>query len=467
MAELTPRLLIVDDEIDHCTLLTHLMEREGFKTAVAYDGETALKAIRTEPPDVVLLDVKMPGMDGMQVLKIVKEENWELPIIIITAFADIPGAVKAICSGAENYLSKPFDHQELLRVVRQSLIRQRLKRHAQEQGEDFFDNHYLNKIMGPSDAVKRLVSSLILVAPSDFTVVLIGETGSGKELVAHAIHQSSARPKGPFIPVDCGAIPEALLESELFGHEKGAFTSAVLQKPGKFEMAQGGCLFLDEISNMPFSSQAKLLRALQEKKIYRVGGTRPLNIDVRLVVASNLDLRTLVDSGTFRRDLFFRLNEFTILIPPLRGRKDDIPYLAKLFLDATNKELNKKVKGFTESAVEALVRYDWPGNARQLRSVIRRAVLLADQMVTEELLEIKRVDDPGLAFTPKVKGAPWKDMSLKEIVRCGTQSIEREVIAQVLKHTGGNKARAARILHIDYKTIHTKVKDYQIRTDGD
>lgn len=267
--------------------------------------------------------------------------------------------------------------------------------------------------------------------------------------------------------MDCGAIPEALLESELFGHEKGAFTSAVLQKPGKFEMAQGGCLFLDEISNMPFSSQAKLLRALQEKKIYRVGGTRPLNIDVRLVVASNLDLQTLVDSGTFRRDLFFRLNEFTILIPPLRGRKDDIPYLAKLFLDATNKELNKKVKGFTESAVKALVRYDWPGNARQLRSVIRRAVLLADQMVTEELLEIKRVDDPGLAFTPKVKGAPWKDMSLKEIVRCGTQSIEREVIAQVLKHTGGNKARAARILHIDYKTIHTKVKDYKIRTDGD
>ena len=467
MAELTPRLLIVDDEIDHCTLLTHLMEREGFKTAVAYDGETALQAIRTEPPDVVLLDVNMPGMDGMQVLRIVKEENWELPIIIITAFADIPGAVKAICLGAENYLSKPFDHEELLRVVRQSLIRQRLKRHAQEQGEDFFDNHYLKKIMGPSDAVKRLVSNLILVAPSDFTVVLIGETGSGKELVAHAIHQSSARPKGPFVPVDCGAIPEALLESELFGHEKGAFTSAVLQKPGKFEMAQGGCLFLDEISNMPFSSQAKLLRALQEKKIYRVGGTRPLNIDVRLVVASNLDLQTLVDSGTFRRDLFFRLNEFTILIPPLRGRKDDIPYLAKLFLDATNKELNKKVKGFTESAVKALVRYDWPGNARQLRSVIRRAVLLADQMVTEELLEIKRVDDPGLAFTPKVKGAPWKDMSLKEIVRCGTQSIEREVIAQVLKHTGGNKARAARILHIDYKTIHTKVKDYKIRTDGD
>jgi two-component system nitrogen regulation response regulator GlnG len=321
-------------------------------------------------------------------------------------------------------------------------------------------------MMGPSEAVKQLVSNVILVAPSDFTVVLIGETGSGKELIANAIHQSSARPKGPFVPVDCGAIPEALLESELFGHEKGAFTGAVMQKPGKFEIAQGGCLFLDEISNMPLNSQAKLLRALQEKKIYRVGGTRPINFDVRLVVASNLDLQTLADAGAFRRDLFFRLNEFTILIPPLRGRKDDIPYLAKRFLDATNKELKKKVKGFTKSAVEALLRYEWPGNVRQLRSVIRRAVLLGDRMVTEELLEIKRADEPGLGFTPKIEGAPWKDMNLKEIVRCGTQSIEREVIAQVLKHTGGNKAKAARILQIDYKTIHTKVKDYRIRTDG-
>jgi DNA-binding NtrC family response regulator len=467
MTEQTPRLLIVDDEVDHCTLLAHLLEREGFKTAIAYDGEAALRAIRTEPPDVVLLDVNMPGMDGMQVLKTAKEENWELPIIIITAFADIHGAVQAIRSGAQDYLSKPFDHEELLRVVRQSLIRQRLKRQAQEQTQDFFDNHYLKRMMGPSDAVKQLVSNVILVAPSNFTVVLIGETGSGKELIAHAIHESSARPKGPFVPVDCGAIPETLLESELFGHEKGAFTSAVLQKPGKFEMAQGGSLFLDEISNMPLSSQAKVLRALQEKKIYRVGGTKPLNFDVRLVVATNLDLQTLVNSGAFRRDLFFRLNEFTILIPPLRGRKDDIPYLAKLFLDATNQELKKKVKGFTESAVEALLRHDWPGNVRQLRSVIRRAVLLADEMITEELLQIKRVDEPGLAFTPKVEGTPWNGMSLKEIVRCGTQSIEREVITQVLKLTGGNKAKAARILQIDYKTMHTKVRDYRIRTDGD
>jgi|WetSurMetagenome_2_1015567.scaffolds.fasta_scaffold09030_3 DNA-binding NtrC family response regulator len=467
MDELTPRLLIVDDEVDHCALLAHLMEREGFRTTIAYDGEEALRAMRAEPQDIVLLDVNMPGMDGMQVLKAAKAENHELPIIIITGFADIPGAVKAIQSGAKDYLSKPFDHEELLKVVRQSLIRYRLRRQLQGQSQDIDEEHYLKKIMGPSEAVSRLISNMTLVAQSDFTVVLNGETGTGKDLIARAIHQSSPRAQGPFVPVDCGAIPESLLESELFGHEKGAFTGAVLQKLGKFQMAEKGTLFLDEISNMPLGSQSKLLRALQDKKICRVGGNRPIAIDVRLVVASNQDLQILASAGTFRRDLFFRLNDFTIYIPPLRGRKEDIPFLAKHFLDLTNKELGKNVIGIAESAIEALIRYEWPGNVRQLRSTIRRAVLLADEMVTEELLEIKEKDLPGTTFTPKVDGTPWKDMSLKEIVRCGTQSIEREVITQVLRHTGGNKAKAARILHIDYKTIHTKVKDYKIQTDGD
>jgi DNA-binding NtrC family response regulator len=467
MDDFSPRLLIVDDEMDHCILLGHLMEREGYKTTLAHDGETAIRLIRADPPDVVLLDVNMPGMDGMQVLKTAKEENRELPIIIITGFADIPGAVKAIQSGAYDYLAKPFDHGELLRAVRQSLIRHRLTRQIREQTQDSHEDHYLRKMMGPSEAVGRLISNMTLVAQSDFTVVLSGETGSGKDLIARALHQSSPRAQGPFVPVDCGAIPETLLESELFGHEKGAFTGAVVQKLGKFQTAEKGTLFLDEISNMPLSSQAKLLRTLQDKKIYRVGGTRPIAIDVRLVVASNQDLQVLASEGTFRRDLFFRLNEFTIHVPPLRGRKEDIPYLAKLFLEATNKELGKNVRGFTESAIEAVLRCNWPGNVRQLRSAIRRAVLLADENITEELLDIREGEPPGCTFTPKVDITPWKDMSLRDIVRCGTQSIEREVITQVLKHTGGNKAKAARILHIDYKTMHTKVKDYKIQTDGD
>jgi transcriptional regulator with GAF, ATPase, and Fis domain len=317
--------------------------------------------------------------------------------------------------------------------------------------------------MGPSDAVARLISEVTRVAESDFSVIIVGETGSGKEVIAQAIHQSSLRSKEPFIPVDCGAIPETLLESELFGHEKGAFTDADRQKVGRFETAQGGTLFLDEISNTPLSSQAKLLRTLQEKKIYRVGGTKPIDVNVRLLVASNQDLYELADLGSFRKDLFYRLNEFSIKIPPLRKRKDDIPYLAKRFLDQANKELNKRVKGFSESALNLLFSYNWPGNVRQLRSVIRRGVLLAGEIVTEKDVEIKRVDVPGMAFTPKVEGAPWKNLSLKAIVQESVNAVEREVLAEVLKSTGGNKAKAARLLHIDYKTIHGKVKKFGIQ----
>jgi len=319
--------------------------------------------------------------------------------------------------------------------------------------------------MGPSDAVARLVSEVNRVAQSDFTVIIIGETGSGKEVVARAIYDSSSRSKGPFIPVDCGAIPETLLESELFGHERGAFTGAEIQKPGKFEIAQGGTIFLDEISNMPLGSQAKLLRVLQEKKVYRVGGNKPINVDVRLLVASNQDLHELALSSSFRRDLFYRLNEFTIYIPPLRDRKEDIPYLAKRFLDNANTELSKQIKGFSESAINVLFGYNWPGNVRQLRSIIRRASLLADDLITEKHLELKRVDVPGMAFTPKVQGAPWKNLSLKEILQQSITAVEREVLDQVLKQTGGNKAKAARLLQIDYKTIHEKVKKLGIQID--
>jgi two-component system nitrogen regulation response regulator GlnG len=310
-----------------------------------------------------------------------------------------------------------------------------------------------------------LVSEVNRVAESDFTVIIIGETGSGKEVVARAIHEASSRSKEPFIPVDCGAIPETLLESELFGHERGAFTGAEVQKAGKFEVAQGGTLFLDEISNMPLGSQAKLLRVLQEKKVYRVGGTKAIQVNVRLLVASNQDLHELALSSSFRRDLFYRLNEFTINIPPLRERKDDIPYLAKRFLDNANLELNKQVKGFSETALNTLFAYNWPGNVRELRSIIRRAALLADDLITEKHLELKRVDVPGMAFTPKVQGAPWKNLSLKEILQQSITAVEREVFTQVLKQTGGNKAKAARLLQVDYKTIHEKVKKLGILID--
>jgi DNA-binding NtrC family response regulator len=405
----------------------------------------------------------MPGMDGMELLGKAKGLDPELPVVLITGHADVQGAVKAMKAGAHDYIVKPFDNNDVLRVIHRALTERGLKTKMKELSSRLQENTNLREIMGPSDSIARLISEVNRVAASDFSVVILGETGSGKEVIARAIHQASPRSrKGPFIPVDCGAIPETLLESELFGHEKGAFTDAAVQKAGKFEIAQEGTLFLDEISNMPLGSQAKLLRVIQEKKVYRVGGTKPLSVNVRLVVASNRDLFESTLSGSFRQDLFYRLNEFTIRIPPLRERKDDIPYLAKRFLDQANMELHKQIEGFSGSALDVLFNYNWPGNVRQLRSVIRRAALLADGIITEENLELKRADVPGMAFTPKVQGAPWKSLSLKEILQHGISAIEREVLTEVLKNTGGNKAKAARLLKVDYKTIHEKVKKFGI-----
>jgi len=461
------KILIVDDEENFLTILSSLMKKQGHKVVTAGDGKKALKLIHMEAPDVLLSDVKMPGMDGIELLKKAKELDPDLPVVMITGFADIPGAVNMIKLGAHDYLPKPFDNNEVIRVVQRALTERELKRKLKEISNRLQENMSLAEKMGPSDVVARLIAEVNRVARSEFAVVLLGETGSGKEVVARAIYQASPRSQGPFIPVDCGAIPETLLESELFGHEKGAFTGAEGQKLGKFEVATGGTLFLDEISNMPLRSQAKLLRVLQEKKIYRVGGTKPIAVDVRLLAASNKNLSDLAASGSFRGDLFYRLTEFTIMIPPLRERKEDIPYLAKRFLDSANIELKKQVRGFSESALNILFNYNWPGNVRQLRSVIRRAALLADDLITEKHLELKRVDVPGMAFTPKVQGMPWKENSLKDILRQSTDAVEREVLTQALKYTGGNKAKAARLLKIDYKTIHEKVKKLKINAENE
>ncbi len=463
MKENIPQILITDDDKQICRILSDLLRREKLETLTAFDGETALSLVRSEYPDLLLVDMMLPGMDGMEVLRQAKELDPELPVVFITAHADARGAVKAVKAGAHDYLSKPFDNHEVIRVVHRALAERELKLKVRRLSSQV-SNVPLKGKMGPSDAVARLISEVNRVAESDFTIIIIGETGSGKEVVARAIHEASSRSKGPFIPVDCGAIPETLLESELFGHEKGAFTGAEMQKPGKFELANGGTLFLDEISNMPMGSQAKLLRVLQEKKVYRVGGTKPLSMNVRLLVASNQDLHELALSGSFRRDLFYRLNEFTIAIPPLRDRKEDIPYLAKRFLDQANMELNKQISGFSESALNVLFNYNWPGNVRQLRSIMRRAALLADDVITEKQLELKRVDVPGMAFTPKVQGTPWKNLSLKEILQQSITAVEREVLSEILKTTGGNKAKAARLLHIDYKTIHEKLKKLGIES---
>jgi two-component system nitrogen regulation response regulator GlnG len=462
------KVLIVDGN-EQIALLSTFLKQEVITPVVAHSGQAALEKISSEHPDALVVDMKLPDMDGMQIMKGAKALDEDLPVILITGYPEIRGAVAAMRAGAHDYLAKPLKHHEVLRVVFRALNERALKRKLRRLACQIEDESSLRESMGPSSVVKRLIADVSRVAGTNFSVLILGETGSGKELVARAIHQSSPRCQAPFMVVDCGAIPETLLESELFGHEKGAYTGADRQKIGKLEMARGGTLFLDEISNMPLGSQAKLLRVLQDKTICRVGGTQAINTDARVLAASNRDLRRLGESGAFRPDVYFRLNEFTIWVPPLRERQEDILYLAKRFLDLTNLELQKNVKGFTQSAVDVLLAYDWPGNVRQLRSAIRRAVLLADDMITEQHMRIDCVSpkltlpDPGC--NQGIQETPEEGLPLKEIMQRRIVAMEREILAHVLRETGGNKAKAARLLHIDYKTIHSKVRQYGIPID--
>ncbi|HBB16758.1 MAG TPA: sigma-54-dependent Fis family transcriptional regulator [Syntrophus sp. (in: bacteria)] len=466
MDERIPSILVVDDEEEIRKIMSGILEKEGFNVITAPEGRQAIEKICFNTPDVVLLDVRMPGLNGMEVLKKIKALDDNLPVVLVTAYADTHQAVEAMKEGAYDYLAKPFDNNEVVWITRRALAEGKLRRNLKSIKDRYNGNFSLIDGMGPSDKIARLAVDVHRVAKSDFSVIIMGETGSGKELVARAIHGDSARAEAPFVAVDCGAIPENLLESELFGHEKGSFTGADRQTAGKFESAHGGALFLDEIGNMPLGSQAKVLRVIQDRKLYRVGGNKPVPVDIRLIVAANQDLLEMAENGAFRKDLYYRLSEFTIRVPALRERKEDIPYLAKRFLDLANIELNKLITGFTDAAVETLMSYDWPGNVRQLRSVIRRATLVARDEITEKDLSISRTGVPGLAFSPKVQGIPWENASLSEIVQQSVLAVEKEVLKEVLRFTGGNKAKAARLLQVDYKTVHTKVKKFGIQQNG-
>lgn len=466
MVEQTAHVLVVDDEEEIRKILTQILEKEGFRVVAVADGQQAMRQICREVPAFILLDVCMPGLSGMEVLKKIKELNNDLPVVLITAYANIHQAVEAMKEGAYDYLAKPFDNNEVVWIARRALAESQLKNSLAKLANQYNRNFSLIESMGPSDKIGSLVSDIHQVAKSDFSVVIVGETGSGKELVARAIHGDSARAAGPFMAVDCGAIPENLLESELFGHEKGSFTGADRQKIGKFELARGGTLFMDEIGNMPAGSQAKFLRVIQDRKLNRVGGNKPVDVDFRLIVATNQDLQKMVSNGDFRKDLYYRLSEFTIYVPALRERAEDILYLAKRFLDMANIELKKMVASFTDEAVELLLAYNWPGNVRQLRSVIRRATLVADETITANDLSIKQASVPKPPFSPQVEGMAWENASLREIVQQNVLAVEREVLNEVLRFTGGNKARAARLLQVDYKTIHTKAKKFGIQLNG-
>ncbi len=454
------RILIVDNEQGTRDVLCRLFRQQSYEPLEAADKEEALALIRDRAPDVVLLDCGHPGADGNEVRQRAHELDPDLPVVTITT----PGAAgdNGGPLGRHDYRVESFEHAALIGSVRQAMLERSRLRALHSLLGQVPQAARLRESMGTSEAVARICADIARVATCDFTVLINGETGTGKELVAHAIHQSSLRSSGPFIAVDCGAIPETLFESELFGHEKGSFTGAAQSHAGKLEAAKGGTLFLDEISNMPLGSQAKLLRALQERTIYRVGGTHPIRIDTRVLVAASDDLEAATARGGFRKDLFFRLNEFTISVPPLRERKQDILFLVEHFIRVTNEELSKHVCGISDAAAQRLLAFDWPGNVRQLRSTIRRAVLIADETIEEEHLALPQLAETA---TTEVQALPSLDesMSLRQLVRRATMEVERAALLRTLRQTAWNKAKAARLLQIDYKTMHNKLKEYGLR----
>lgn len=466
MNSLRGRILIADDEQGIRQVLCRLVRQEGHDPIEAPDGAQALALIESEAPDVLLLDIRMPGADGLEVLRRARRLDPDLPVVMITAHGTVKDAVVALRAGAHDYVVKPFEHADVVRSVAAAMENRVLRRTIQRLSDRIPEAARLREMMGESAAVSRICAEVARVACSDFTVLITGETGTGKELVARAIHQLSARAQAPFVAVDCGAIPESLFESEVFGHERGAFTGAERSKAGKFESAAGGTIFLDEVGNMPLGSQAKLLRTLQERSICRVGGSKPVAVDARVIVAANEDLEVRTAAGTFRRDLFFRLNEFAITVPPLRARKEDIIFLAKRFLALTNRELGKTVAGIFPRAVEQLLAFDWPGNVRQLRSTIRRAVLLADTMIDTDHLALPACRRPASAASAEVPSVAGNGTSLRQLVRSTVVAAERAALLHTLAKTGWNKARAARLLQIDYKTMHTKLKEYGLKAPG-
>jgi DNA-binding NtrC family response regulator len=453
-------LLVIDDDPATCRLLRAVLGPEGFEVLVAHDAKTGLELSRGRNPLLVILDLHLPDANGIDVLDELRQVAADLPVVMLTAHADVKTAVRATRHGAFDYLTKPVDADELIVVVGRALETRALKSEVAELRQRLGTAGNLSAQMGPSQEIATVVEQVRVVAETEFSVVVLGETGTGKELVAQAIHRESARHSGPFVAVDCGAIPEALLESELFGHEKGAFTGADHRRDGRFRLAQGGTVFLDEVGNLPLGLQAKLLRVLESRQMQSVGSERSTRLDVRIVAATNEDLPGRVGAGKFRADLFFRLAQYTITLPPLRERNGDIPHLARRFLEEVRVELRRPIRELAPDALAALQRHAWPGNVRELRNVIRQAVLETREDVVRRIHVQKFLRQNG---APGSSEAAMNGLSLKERAEAAAREAERVAICETLRTTLGNKSRAARALSTDFKTLHLKMKALGIR----
>jgi len=443
-----PTILIVDDERNTREGLQRALQ-DRYNVLLAEDSQKAVQTLESTSVDVMLTDLRMPGVDGMGLLRRAMSLTNPPVCIMMTAYGSIENAVQAMQAGAYHYVTKPVNLDELELVIQRALNSRRIEVENVNLHEQIDRRYGLENIIGESPAMRQLFETVQQVAPSRATVLITGETGTGKELIAKAIHNLSPRKNGAFIPVHAAALPSTLLESELFGHEKGAFTGAVERRIGRFELADGGTLFLDEVSELEPSIQVKLLRVLEERAFERVGGAKTLQVDVRLVAATNKDLKKLVSEGKFRDDLFYRLSVVTIDLPPLRERRDDIPLLVKAFLDEFGRENSKQVRELTPEALNVLLAYDWPGNVRELRNAIEQMVVLA----RAERLTVR--DMPAA-----IRGSA--DLTKINVVRAGmtVEEAERQLIVQALKETNGNRTKAAQKIGISRRTLHRKLKEF-------
>lgn len=449
-------ILVVEDKESMAEMLRETLELEGYDVIVARDGAEGLKIIRENKADLILTDLKLPKKDGIEILKASKEENPLIPVIVMTAFGSIETAVSAMKSGAYDFITKPLDTDYLILLIERALKNRRLFTENLLLRDALSDHVGAPHIVGKSPAMIKVAEHIQKVSPTKTTVLLLGESGTGKELFARMIHELSPRKEHPFVPINCAAIPGELLESELFGYEKGAFTGAAERKPGKFELANKGTVFLDEIGEMDRTLQTKVLRALQEGEIDRVGGISPVKVDLRFIAASNKDLEAAVKAGAFREDLYYRLNVFPITIPPLRERKEDVPLLLEHFISKFSIEMNIPHKKVSADAVEMLRSYMWRGNVREMENVIERALILCDgdTLTQEDFILPTRSGET-------IEGIPL-DGPLDEVARAALRIAESRRIRKALEDTHGNKSRAAEILKVSYKTLLTKIKEYKI-----
>lgn len=448
------KVFVFDDDADSLQSVVAALRRDGFEVLPFSDPRVGLDRLAEEGGDVVVTDLRMPGLTGMDVLRHVTRTHPGVPVVVLTAYGTVEGAVDAVRSGASDFLMKPVEIPRLRAAVFKAVKERGMRRELERLREESGRAAGVEGIVGSSRAMEEVFRKIRLVAPTRMNVLITGESGTGKELVARAVHALSPRNGKPFLPLNCAAIPETLLESELFGYEKGAFTGATAARPGKLESAEGGTLFLDEVGDVPLAIQAKLLRAIEQKEVLRVGSSQVLNVDVRILAATNQDLKTLVEAKTFREDLYYRLNVFGIVVPPLRERREDIPKLAGHLLELLAAESSAPQKKLAPAALKALLAYRWPGNVRQLRNALETAVLVSGG----DVIELQ--DLPGEVIQGVVSPSSPEPIPLPAS-RTLTE-IERDAIRDALAKTGGNKTAASKLLGIALRTLHRKVKEYGI-----